>query len=83
MPVYEFECPRCHKKYEIYKRIDEPKNGICPVCKVSLLRIYNTVPVIFKGSGFYITDSREEAKKREEEKKSPQKEKNKKKENKD
>ena len=58
MPIYEYECGICHCRFERKQRFDEEPVVICPKCKGKARRVINSVPVIFKGSGFYITDNR-------------------------
>jgi putative FmdB family regulatory protein len=58
MPIYEYECNKCHFCFEKKQRFDETPLEICPQCQGSLRRVIHSTPLIFKGSGFYITDSR-------------------------
>ena len=58
MPIYEYECNHCHFKFEIKQGFDDKPVNICPQCQGEAQRILHPTPVIFKGSGFYITDSR-------------------------
>ena len=58
MPIYEYECGLCHFDFERRQRFDEEPVALCPKCQGKARRVINSVPVIFKGSGFYITDSR-------------------------
>jgi putative FmdB family regulatory protein len=58
MPTYEYECGSCHFRFERKQRFDEEPVAICPKCQGKARRVIHSVPVIFKGSGFYITDSR-------------------------
>jgi putative FmdB family regulatory protein len=58
MPIYEYECSRCHCRFERKQGFDEEPAAVCPKCKEKASRVIRSVPVIFKGSGFYITDSR-------------------------
>ena len=58
MPIYEYECDPCGCCFERKQRFDEEPVAICPDCQGKARRVINSVPVIFKGSGFYITDSR-------------------------
>ena len=58
MPVYEYECGSCHHRFEKKQSFhDEPK-AVCPRCKRKAKRVFHAAPVIFKGSGFYVTDHR-------------------------
>ena len=58
MPIYEYECGVCHCRFERKQRFDEEPVAMCPECQGKARRVINSVPVIFKGSGFYITDNR-------------------------
>jgi len=58
MPIYEYECNICHHQFEKRQRFDDPPVAKCPKCKDKASRVFRPVPIIFKGSGFYITDSR-------------------------
>jgi putative FmdB family regulatory protein len=59
MPTYEYECQKCHHRFELFQSIkDEPKKT-CPKCRGRVKRLLGTgAGLIFKGSGFYITDYR-------------------------
>ncbi len=61
MPVYEYECCLCNHNFERRQRFDEEPVAVCPMCHGKSRRVINSIPVIFKGSGFYITDSRQGA----------------------
>jgi putative FmdB family regulatory protein len=58
MPTYEYECKKCHHRFDLIRRFGEDGNAKCPKCRGEALRIFTAVPVIFKGSGFYVTDNR-------------------------
>ncbi|MFC2031916.1 FmdB family zinc ribbon protein [Chloroflexota bacterium] len=58
MPIYEYECSDCDFHFERRQRFDEEPIGICPECQGKARRVIHSVPVIFKGSGFYVTDNR-------------------------
>ena len=58
MPTYEYECGLCHCHFDRKQRFDEEPIAECPKCQGPSRRVLHSVPVIFKGSGFYITDSR-------------------------
>ncbi len=57
MPIYEYECSLCHFHFERRQRFDEEPVAICPKCQEKARRVLHSIPVIFKGSGFYITDN--------------------------
>jgi putative FmdB family regulatory protein len=56
MPIYDYECQKCHHRFEVKKSYTDASNAKCPECKGKASRIITSVPVIFKGSGFYVTD---------------------------
>ncbi len=58
MPIYEYECGLCHFKFERKQGFDDKPLTICPKCQGKAQRVLHPTPVIFKGSGFYITDNR-------------------------
>jgi putative FmdB family regulatory protein len=58
MPIYEYECKKCHHRFDLRRRFGEDGSAECPICGKEAVRIFTAVPVIFKGSGFYITDHR-------------------------
>lgn len=58
MPVYEYLCDQCHFKFELKKRFSEDGGESCPRCGGDARRLFSPVAVIFKGPGFYVTDSR-------------------------
>lgn len=60
MPTYTYRCNNCDYEFEIRQRMaDEPLTD-CPECETNntLRKVVNSVGVVFKGSGFYVTDSR-------------------------
>ncbi len=59
MPTYEYLCTSCHTPLEVVQSIHEPSLTDCPSCADGRLRkVFGNVGVVFKGSGFYRTDSR-------------------------
>ncbi len=58
MPIYEYECNLCHSRFEKKQRFDEEPIAICPKCQGKVRRVFHPVPIIFNGSGFYVTDNR-------------------------
>jgi putative FmdB family regulatory protein len=76
MPTYEYRCRKCGKKFEKYQQITEPPVTSCPFCKGQVERLISGGSgLLFKGSGFYITDYRSDSYKKaaEKEKKSEKK----------
>jgi putative FmdB family regulatory protein len=57
MPLYEFECEACKKRFERIQKFTDPNPEPCPACGKGPIRKLPSSPAIqFKGSGFYITD---------------------------
>ncbi|MGB3129495.1 MAG: zinc ribbon domain-containing protein [Dehalococcoidia bacterium] len=56
MPIYEYECSSCGSRFDRRQRFDEEPIATCPECRSKARRIIHSVPVLFKGSGFYSTD---------------------------
>jgi putative FmdB family regulatory protein len=58
MPTYEYICNECEHQFEVVQSFSEAAIDTCPKCKGVVRKLYNNVGVVFKGSGFYKTDSR-------------------------
>lgn len=58
MPIYEYECTRCHAVRDVKHGFKEVNTESCPKCGGELKRLFNPAGIVFKGSGFYINDSR-------------------------
>jgi putative FmdB family regulatory protein len=58
MPTYEYECQTCHQRVEAVQRFTDPALTLCEHCGGELRKVFSAVGVVFKGSGFYKTDSR-------------------------
>jgi putative FmdB family regulatory protein len=58
MPTYEYECENCACRFELKRRFDEDAgNSCCPRCQGKGRRLFSPSLILYKGSGFYITDS--------------------------
>ena len=71
MPTYEYECRKCGHRFELFHSIKDDSPKRCPRCKGRAVRVPTAgAGILFKGSGFYITDyrSRDYQKKANEEK---------------
>lgn len=64
MPNYEYECKKCSFRFELKRRFSDSSEAKCPRCQGEAHRIFSPVPIIFKGSGFYVTDKAAEKEKR-------------------
>jgi putative FmdB family regulatory protein len=61
MPTYEYRCPECGNEFEKFGRMSDPPVQECPSCHAEAQRkISGGAGLVFKGSGFYITDYRGE-----------------------
>lgn len=58
MPVYSYACKSCGHAFDIHQDFSDDSLTICPECQGRLKKVFGTVGVSFKGSGFYATDSR-------------------------
>lgn len=58
MPTYEYECTSCGQHIEVFQRISEDPLTTCGVCGGKLRKVFHPAGIVFKGSGFYATDSR-------------------------
>jgi putative FmdB family regulatory protein len=62
MPTYEYRCSECANQFEISQRIDEEPMTVCERCGGRLRKVFHPAGIVFKGSGFYATDSRSKSK---------------------
>lgn len=62
MPVYAYGCKDCGHAFDIRQSFSDDALTACPECGGQLRKKFNTVGVVFKGSGFYRNDSRSDAK---------------------
>ena len=58
MPTYQYACTACGDEHEAVQSFTDKALSECPVCGGQLRKVYSAVGVVFKGSGFYKTDSR-------------------------
>jgi putative FmdB family regulatory protein len=58
MPTYEYECTSCGQHIEAFQRFSEDPLTMCGSCGGVLRKVFHPVGIVFKGSGFYATDSR-------------------------
>ena len=58
MPTYQYACTDCEHRFEAVQAFTEDSLSTCPECGGRLRKVYGSVGVVFKGSGFYRTDSR-------------------------
>ena len=58
MPTYQYHCKNCGAELEVFQHFSDPSLTVCPECEGELRKVFNAVGIVFKGSGFYATDSR-------------------------
>ena len=62
MPTYTYACTECSNRFDVVQAFTDDALTTCEQCSGRLRKLFNSVGVVFKGSGFYRTDSRESAK---------------------
>jgi len=58
MPLYEYQCESCGVRFERRQHMEDEPVEVCPECGGHVHRLIQPVGIIFKGSGFYVTDNR-------------------------
>ena len=58
MPTYSYACTECDNRFDIVQSFSDDSLTVCPQCSGKLRKLFNSVGIVFKGSGFYRTDSR-------------------------
>ncbi|MDX6315641.1 MAG: hypothetical protein QOF44_5105 [Streptomyces sp.] len=58
MPTYQYQCTACGEGLEVVQKFTDDALTECPACDGRLRKVFSAVGVVFKGSGFYRTDSR-------------------------
>ena len=61
MPTYEYSCTECGERLEAVQKFSDDPLTVCPACQGRLRKVFSPVGIVFKGSGFYRTDSRSSA----------------------
>ena len=56
MPRYDYLCPNCQHQFEIKQSFSSEPVATCPKCQNEARRVFHSVPIVFKGSGFYVND---------------------------
>ena len=57
MPIYEYKCPQCSECFELKQSFNDKRKVLCHNCGAEAKRVFIPVPIVFKGPGFYVTDS--------------------------
>ncbi|HEX6197950.1 MAG TPA: FmdB family zinc ribbon protein [Jiangellaceae bacterium] len=58
MPTYQYRCADCGAERDVVQSFSDDALTVCPVCEGQFRKVFSAVGVVFKGSGFYRTDSR-------------------------
>ena len=58
MPTYQYTCTECSEPLEAVQKFSDAPLTVCPACGGRLRKVFSAVGIVFKGSGFYRTDSR-------------------------
>ena len=58
MPTYQYTCTECGEPLEAVQKFTDAPLAVCPACGGRLRKVFSAVGIVFKGSGFYRTDSR-------------------------
>jgi putative FmdB family regulatory protein len=58
MPTYEYACSKCGHEFEAVQSFSDAPITVCPKCGGEVKKVFSNVGVVFKGAGFYKTDSR-------------------------
>ena len=58
MPTYQYRCTECGEDLEVVQKFSDEPLTVCPACQGALRKVFSPVGIVFKGSGFYRTDSR-------------------------
>jgi putative FmdB family regulatory protein len=58
VPTYQYACSACGNEFDIVQKFSDDALTECPTCSGELRKVFSAVGIVFKGSGFYRTDSR-------------------------
>ena len=58
MPMYDYRCQSCGARFEVWQKMSDAPVDVCPTCSGHVQRVIHATGLLFKGSGFYITDTR-------------------------
>lgn len=58
MPTYGYRCAACSAEFEVWQRMSDAPGAVCPKCGAEARRLFFPAGIVFKGAGFYATDSR-------------------------
>jgi putative FmdB family regulatory protein len=64
MPIYEYQCESCNRRFEVMQRMTEPLLATCEKCGGHVRRLISQTSFVLKGSGWYVTDYPSESRKK-------------------
>ena len=56
MPLYEYECDECGRRFELIRKFSDPPVTSCTTCNGSVRKLFSSPAIQFKGTGWYVTD---------------------------
>ncbi|MFQ5455604.1 MAG: FmdB family zinc ribbon protein [Nitrospirota bacterium] len=56
MPIYEYECEKCAHRFEVMQKFSDTPISECEICKGNVRKVISPSAIVFKGSGWYVTD---------------------------
>ena len=64
MPIYEYRCAACEHTFEVRQRFSDPPVKRCPKCKAKVEKLISAPGLLFKGTGWYVTDYANQSRKK-------------------
>ena len=58
MPTYGYQCTQCRHEFQVFQSMKDDPIAICPECEGAVKRLLYPVGIVFKGTGWYVNDSR-------------------------
>jgi len=56
VPIYEYECESCHSRFEVQQKFSDPPITTCSQCGRAVRKLISSPAIMFKGTGWYVTD---------------------------
>lgn len=65
MPIYEYRCDKCGYSFDVLQKVNDPPITICTKCSGPTIKVISSAGLVFKGSGWYVTDYSSKGKREE------------------
>ncbi|MGA8725838.1 MAG: FmdB family zinc ribbon protein [Acidimicrobiales bacterium] len=65
MPTYEYRCDECDRNFDVVQSFEDDPLTRCPTCDAPVRKVFGSVGIVFKGAGFYKTDSRDSSRRKD------------------